>query len=136
MWRAGRANETEPYILFKSVSSEYEVTESDFQSMAPEYKHNWMGEVRVSDKVIKGLKLDRRAGDTYSESSKLFYLFSEDVRGVVKATPLQRKRSARSKSKEVVIYEIDQHSLDKIKQLVYLPEPFVPKRARVPRDTA
>lgn len=121
------ATEAEPYILLKALSTAYQVSEEEFNTKPGEYKHNWMGEVRTGDLIIKGLKLDPRAADLYSETSKVFYLFAEDCRGVVKATPLSRKKSARlkgvtkSKASEIIIYEIDQCSLAKVKQLVYLP---------------
>ena len=63
------ANETEPYILFKALSTAYTVTADMYATMESEYKHNWMGEVRPDDLVIKGLKLDRRAG-LYSVSQE------------------------------------------------------------------
>ena len=106
-----------------------------YDSMQLEYKHNWMGEVLPGDIVIKGLKLDRRAGDLYSETSKVFYLFAEDTCGVVKASPLQRKKSLRANAmqSEIVIYEIDELSLNAVKKTVFMPEPYKPKRPRVPR---
>lgn len=129
------ANETEPYILFKALGVAYEVTEDEYAKKTGEYKHNWMGEVKPGDWVIKGLKFDRRAGDLYSDTEKIFCLFIEDTRGVVNATPLARKISARNreKSTESVIYDVDGKSLDAVKKLVYLPEPFQQKRPRVPR---
>ena len=85
------------------------------------------------DWVIKGLKLDKRAGDMYSEGSKIFYLFAEDTRGVVKASPLQRRQSARRNNKEVITYEIDEKDLDRIKKLVFLPEKYEPRRIAIRR---
>ena len=129
------ANETEPYILFKALSESYEVTAEAYNNMQLEYKHNWMGEVCVGDLVIKGLKLDRRAGGLYSETTKVFYLFAEDTRGVVRAAALQRKQSQRAKGNkakpEMLIYDVDDKSLEIVKKSVFLPEPlnFVPKRA-------
>ena len=130
------ANETEPYILFKALTTAYEVTTVMYSSMKLEYKHNWMGEVLPGDMIIKGLKLDRRAGDLYTETPKVFYLFAEDTRGVVKAAPLQRKKSLRANKvqSEIVIYEIDEGSLNAIKKTVFLPEPYKPKRPHVPRS--
>ncbi len=53
---------------------------------------------------------------TVLKGSKLFYLFAEDTCGVVKASPLQRRQSARRNNKEVITYEIDEKDLDRIKK--------------------
>lgn len=87
-------------------------------------------EGNILDVVIKALKLDKRAGGLYSETDKVFYLFIEDCRGVVKADPLQRRRSSRNSTKEIITYEIDESSIDEIKKLVFLPEKYVVKRAQ------
>ena len=61
------------------------------------------------------------------------------TRGTVKATPLERRRGqsrivrAQSESSEVVVYEIDQSSLNEVKKLVFLPERYVAKRPRLVR---
>jgi hypothetical protein len=70
----------------------------------------------------------------YSETSKVFYLFAEDVRGVVRASPLQRKKSLRANAQqsEILIYEIDEAGLNAVKKTVFLPEPYKQKRPRVP----
>ena len=118
----------------------HEVSAEQYNTIPLEYKHNWMGEVCGGDLVIKGLKLDRRAGGLYSETVKVFYLFAEDTRGVVRAAPLQRKQSHRGgKSKsEIIIYDIDDDSLNNVKKFVFLPaansEPFTPNRPRVPHS--
>ena len=74
----------------------------------------------------------------YSEGSKIFYLFAEDTRGVVKASPLQRRQSVRRNNKEVITYEIDEKDLDRINKLVFslAPEKYEPiaKRIAIWRD--
>jgi hypothetical protein len=112
------------------------VTECEYAKAPSEYKHNGMGKVcppsqtpeNKPDVVIKGLKLDKRAGGLYSETSKVFYLFVEDCRGVVQASPLARKKSTRSGGHESIIYEMDESGLDQIKKLVYIPEKYEAKR--------
>jgi hypothetical protein len=56
----------------------------------------------------------------------VFYLFAEDVRGVVRASPLQRKKSLRANAQqsEILIYEIDEAGLNAVKKTVFLPEPY------------
>ena len=95
-------------------------------------------QVQVGDCVMKGLKLDARAGDLYSQTSKIFYLFSvsEDTCGVVKATPLSRRKSSRNAAKQLesIIYEVDSIGLEKIKKSVYIPDAYIPKRPRLIRE--
>jgi hypothetical protein len=93
-------------------------------------------QVQVGDCVMKGLKLDAHAGDLYSQTSKIFYLFSEDTRGVVKATPLSRRKSSRNAAKQLesIIYEVDSIGLEKIKKSVYIPDAYIPKRPRLIRE--
>ena len=95
-------------------------------------------QVQVGDCVMKGLKLDARAGDLYSQTSKIFYLFSEDTRdcGVVKVTPLSRRKSSRNAAKQLesIIYEVDSIGLEKIKKSVYIPDAYIPKRPRLIRE--
>ena len=70
---------------------------------------------------------------TVLKGSKLFYLFAEDTCGVVKASPLQRRQSARRNNKEVITYEIDENNLDRINKLVFLlaPEKCEPIAKRI-----
>ena len=61
------ANETEPYILFKCLGEMYTVTPDDYETNKGVYKHNWMGEVRPDDAVIKGLKLSRNRDGSFTD---------------------------------------------------------------------
>ena len=63
-------------ILLQALSKAYAVTEEEYHSKPGEYKHNWMGQVcppsatqnGEPDWVIKGLKLDKGAGDMYDSA--------------------------------------------------------------------
>lgn len=130
------ASDSEPFILFKALSEAYVVTAADLQANELEYKHNWMGEVKVGDQIIKGLKLEQRAGTMYTETDKVFWLFAEDARGIVAAKVMQRRRSGRVVGPEVFIYDASASDIIEIQKRVHLPGKFKPKRAFVPLPSA
>ena len=132
------ANETEPYILFKCLGEMYTVTPDDYETNKGVYKHNWMGEVRPDDAVIKGLKLSRNRDGSFTETKCEFWLFAEDTRGVLKHKVVSRRQSNRTpQAPSSLIYTVCGDAIAAVERIVYIPNSaYVPKRKPVPIEDA
>ena len=84
--------------------------------------------------LVAGLKLLKRANNIYTETDRVFYLFAEDTRGVVRTEAMEKRTSSRiaGRTDDKAVYKINEGDIEEMKKLVFIPnEKYVPKRPQL-----